>query len=325
MAIMSFNAASYLFSSLNSDEVVSRSFPASTRHFLATGYTRKLTDFGIFLINAFIVAILLPKQQNLVSSHPWSDLNARQFQTIQIRNDSNKNHVCKIIWFTAIGTVLSVTSYPLLILIKSKSIGFILLVLFYKCTTAILATAEALPFVARIYLISFYFRIRIKKLKALLHFNLITCNKSSLKNILIAHNTLCKDIATFSKKWKVFYFLALFSMIPISLIMLHSLLFGDLPYSLIFPAIMAFLISSGFVFVISYLLAQVSYRIHCLKKTFFKIIFNVSIKKVLKAREWLKFMSTLERMSTPNRKIGFTCLTIFTVTYAALMKVSQFI
>lgn len=319
LVIIGINVLTFLFSVIESDYFVGHYLPASTLHFMLSGFTRKILDFSAFLANLFVFAILIFSQKELLSNSNQQlnkGLNPLQLRRLQRRNQLFKNVFRHVNTLLISGSIICVTL--LIKLLSRKPLLFSIAIEFCFSSTAVFGLPPALALLHQIFAISFYFNLRIKRLKALLNLILLSRKKISIKKLLIDHNHLCRDIARFSKLVKVFYFLALFTMIPISLLMLHSILFGGLPYFLMFPVFAAFLISNAFVFVISYLLAKVSYRVHFQKRAFLKIFIRTLN---MRFRDWVKFTTALEWMSYSNRKIGFNCLSIFTVTYSTLMKV----
>lgn len=173
---------------------------------------------------------------------------------------------------------------------------------------------------AHLYLTFQFFKIRINKLEAIIQISGKSLLRKIFRTILPCHDHICKTIVEFSNFWKIYYFLALVTLIPATLFCLHNALFGDVIWFQTAAFVAAFFGGAGYIFILGLMFSQLSYEIHNTRKCLYYFIFNNNRKIPL--RVWLKGINTLERMSSKSRKIGFTCLTIFTVNYRTFLKVS---
>lgn len=69
----------------------------------------------------------------------------------------------------------------------------------------------------------------------------------------------------------------------------------------------------------SLLFAKISHQLHATRKQILSLILQNGRKISIQ----FKILDCLERMSMPTRKVGFTCLTVYTVTYLSMFKVRR--
>lgn len=227
----------------------------------------------------------------------------------------------EIILATTLGSAISLTALPNY---ERGPLFRILVFLVISIPTFLTCNVILYP-MAHIYATALSFSIRSSKLKNLAVYvsnsGLSGHNLEFLINHVIqSHNILCKHIAGCNKFWKIYYFFVLICEIPASLFCLHCILFGDLFWFQQPVYVGGFFATLGYVFFVGKILAKLSADVHSIRKAVYRmLLFN---KQQIPFKLWVKAMSCLERMSCPNRKIGFSCLTIFTMTYASFAKVS---
>ena len=84
--------------------------------------------------------------------------------------------------------------------------------------------------VSLLYLIFYYFQLRcIKVNKKLLNlYSDVELDNRSAEAVISDHNSICSQIANYNKFWQKHYSGIIFTVIPISLVLLHQVLFEEL-------------------------------------------------------------------------------------------------
>lgn len=77
-----------------------------------------------------------------------------------------------------------------------------------------------------------------------------------------------------------------------------------------------------YVFAIGLMFADIACSLQRTRKHLFKVL-NCNFAKI-QFKDWLKMMSCLERVSSHGKKVGLTCLSLFTVTYTSVLQVTKF-
>lgn len=333
---MSLNAAMYAVSAFNSDEFVSKFIPSAPFHIGIHGYTRKITDIACMLGILLALSNLInynytPNKSGFKlfralkgkTSSSTIGLNPRLFQKLQNRaKDVVK--LCQLAEFitNCVFTIALTLTFAFVLNKTKQSWSFLLLTFGFALTISSLCWHFLLPPLVHLYVTSHYLLLRIQNLKKTLEFFLFieTEIKQKLVSTLLAkHDLVCKDIAKYGKFWKVFYFFVLLFMVPYNLLLLHALLFGDISGIFIPCYLAVFLTSAVYIFIIGMYFAKLSHQVHATRKNVYKILQKCIRNQRLS--QWSKLMSCVERLSNPKRPVGFTCLTIFTVTYASFFKV----
>lgn len=134
------------------------------------------------------------------------------------------------------------------------------------------------------------------------------------------HDAICRQIDFYHVRWTHFYFFALLFMIPFNLFMLHTLLFSsDILWFHVGGYSGGVFSSALYIFYIGKSFAKHCFRLYRTRPAIYRMV-RVNSNRI-PLNNWIKAMSTLERLAAKERKIGFTCLKIFTVTYGTFFKV----
>lgn len=329
----------YLISALADDHFVGNNLPTIIYHLTIRGNSRRMTDFSVSLQTYLVISIILlfigydhnnsgfeiiNALEGRISATAIQ-LNSYRFDQLQMKSRKAFQLCQTFVTLSAICACFCGAVIPSFIIFPAsdKPIWLLVLIQLIACLIIIFGLKFISPPIAHLYTTVYYFGLRIKQLEALLHFlSIMQVSKTgnqTIRKLFHSHNSLCNDIARHSQFWKVFYFLSLVFTLPANICFLHPLLFGNLPYFIIGGYIVGFIVGAVYLFIIGFRFAQISYRVHKLKVPYLKVMIT-NFNKVSFTKR-IKFLTCLERMSSSNRKIGFTCLTIFTVTYSSLFKV----
>lgn len=202
--------------------------------------------------------------------------------------------------------------------------------LFLTLAIAIIIAALFFSFILNpvfnIFTISKYFLIRIKKIRILCDFIIFYRKGIGIKKLIASHNSVCADIALYNRAWKEFYFLALIFSLPYSLLMLHPILFGNLHFTIYSGYVVVYGVTALYIFFTGFVMARVSHHLHDTRKRIHRVLLQTRRMPAGSLNAfctWLDVINCLERMSSPNRKVGFTCLTLFTIAYPQMVKVNS--
>lgn len=333
-------SAVHFISSLCDDEFVFEYLPSIVYPLGLRGFSRKITEFAICLANAFCIAVILlfssPKTKRditwqldplmnieFVNSFSKLKLDTIQLKKLKARIVSVKKLAKISVILGTASVTFSSTVIPVLFIFPNypKPIWFQFFVIASISPVSLIAINLFINQIAAIYTAIYYFRLRIKKvdnfLKLMKAFRKL--NKQILSRFLTMHSSVCKDIVFSNQIWKIFYFCSLIFLLPSNLFFLHTMLFGNMPYFVFIGTTAAIIITAVYIFAISFWLADVSFSVHKLRiKTYYLLVNN---NQNLSLRSWIKLITCFERMSVKNKKIGFTCLSIFTITYTSVFKV----
>lgn len=340
LILLLFFVANIVVSSIsvvNSDEFVKNNFPAMPVYFGVSSFARKLSDLVIVFGCSFSVSIiahynfsrhgkkgfkifkalksLLPAEE--VRLNLWQ-LKKLQFKTRKLVKLCNYFQI-----FTNISINLIVAAPIFMIQNESKKQFFMILASQFFCTAmCMLCIHFFIPPLVHLYVVSHYFRFRIKQVKLLANVieSISLANPKSFKvsalKLLSTHNALCQEVAEYNKFWNLFYFFALLFMIPYNISLLYCLLFGNLKSHMIAGYSAIFTFSAAYIFIVGSLFANIAYRVFQSRKQLNRIMKNCNC---LTVSTWLKIINSLERIGT--RKVAFTCGGIYFVTYATVFKV----
>lgn len=330
LILLSF-AVFYLSAAISDDEFAGRYTPTLFYHLSIRGFSRKISDFASFCAFCFCLVIQLLYFKTSLDTNAF-----KLFKSLKngIVPDGIKVRQAKVLQkklFVVIKLCLVLRNLAIFvlgssILLSLKSRYSFLSLILSLLIIAIIRPLYALllPPIAQIYVTSLYFSYRIQNFRLFLKFRTVlkNLNPQQFKQILIRHNRICEEIANYNSFWKNFYFAALVSMTPINLFMLHGFLFEvNLQIFLFLALIVALLISGFYVFFVGFCFALISYKVHKTKPQLNSLIYKTNY---ISFRTWLNLMNCVERMSCRDKKIGFTCLTLFTVTSASLFKVINY-
>lgn len=325
------NASLYCLSALSDDDFVGKYLPTILYHLTIRGFTRKILDFTAFMtIFLSLASYLLFRNRPPLSI--FNDLSKGEITGLRL-NRKLFAKLCKmygkvmklnrkLIAVSIFGGLLTATIIPAFYIFpfSNNSFGYLVFVQVLFIPLTFLVLDLVLTPSAYLYMTVFYLRLLIQQQKVMLKYSLLMrrAGNGAIKELLQSHGCLCKDIACHNKTWNRFYFFALFTMLPSSLFSFHSIFFGEVPHFILFGLFVAAFISTAYVFVVSTWLASVSCKFHQLKNSFFKLLVCKGGK--MSIRLSINVLNCYESLAS-KKKIGFTCLSLFTVTYSALFKV----
>ena len=146
------------------------------------------------------------------------------------------------------------------------------------------------------------------------------------KNIvkyISSHHKLINRVYILSDFWKDFNLIMILVVFPINLIMMHQLLFEEANIFLQVLYVLGSMITYFTLFLIQFLFASISLKIHKMHKTlpYFQWLLN--------GREFslnfkLKLLMYFERLNTNNKRIGFSIGSLAVTTFPLFAKVRQF-
>lgn len=343
LAIM---AILYFTSALLDDEIVKSYIPTVPYRCMIRGYSRKIAEIGVSLLVVFSMSILIFYRFNnntrglkifksIKSLMPFADccLNCSQFEKLRRITSRVLKFSSQLEMVVQVSVLFNILM-PTLVLPQESLWQYLLLSIgqLMSCPMALLHNYYIMTPLTHLYIINTYFKIRIRKLilmtKIIIDFrkqlivrsNLRISFAKLLKRLLESHNSVCYDIAVYSDFWKVFYFLALLFMIPNNLFFLHVTLFGNQPLLLKGGFFVIFLMGFGYIFIVGLMFANASYHIERTRIHLGKLL--LLHQQLMSFRQWIQLMNCIDRVSTKTRPVGFTCLTIFTVTNASVFKVA---
>lgn len=333
MVLVTLNVAVFVTSAFNNDETV-KNWPAIVYHVGVTKTARKYTDMicalSFFLIvptmylynfvdidNKSLIFFRILKGQ--FSPKTWS-LDASEFRHLVSKTRKFFNFLNLIIFEStlafAFAAAVSLTALPH----YDQSAIFRLGVFFFFMAPCYVACKIYYYPLGHIYATAISFSIRTRKIAMLATVAASMKNVSChvIHHVLRKHDKVCQQIAVCAIFWKTYYFVVLICAIPANLFSLHCFFFGNVFWYQKVAYFGSFLSHGFYIFLVGTNLARVSYDVHSTRKAIYSMTRSHLCR--MNTRLWLKAMACLERMAS-NRKIGFTCLTIFTVTYATFAKV----
>lgn len=330
-----FSGLLYMISGFCSDHTV-RYLPVITHYCGLTKTVRFLTDFLIALAHLFCSVtyhsyyfsknhkafLLFKVLKGKIRPHKigisFSDLKHLQTKCTKAMR------FCVIIkWITQISMLVSTALAAVFLGPKPTSLyGLVAWVTFNTPTMVNLRLMIYLT--GHLYITSHYFIKRINNLKAtiMLTQHIIKSTKIPVlrvKKILCRHNEICNDIAAYNKFWRKLYFLTVAFLTPYNMLLLFCILFGNIHWMLLSAYVTTFINSWFYIFVVGVLFAKICCYVQQTHNLILKLTKLSSLNGNLVL--WLNALSCCERMASPIRKIGFTCATIFTVTYATFFRV----
>lgn len=269
--------AVYLISAISDDDFVSLYVPSIFYHVTIRGHTRRNSDICACIIVLFtfakIIIYVFSKTQtgfdlfralkNEIDAREIR-LDVEELRLLQKKYGLIKKSVMiseialQVCCFAAmIGPIL--LFFPA----SNQSFGFLFLVDAIAMPAFLIVFHNLFQPITHLLITSYYFTLRIRKQifyqKTFIQFGKI---KSKAVNKLVTnHHEICRDIARYSQFWKVFYFLALISMIPLSGLVLQYLLFGTMAKIFIAGYFAVYAFTVIYVFVIGMSLARISHQL----------------------------------------------------------------
>lgn len=133
------------------------------------------------------------------------------------------------------------------------------------------------------------------------------------------HNDFCRLTYEYNRFWSKIYFIIFFTMLPISLIMIHTIFFEqtDLGHKLLFTISTLMIVINCFA--IQFILAYMSKQIHKGTKDLARLQWYLK-GWPFRVNNKLKLMTYFERLSA-NKKIGLTLGPTVTVTFNVFAQV----
>ena len=177
-----------------------------------------------------------------------------------------------------------------------------------------------------LYLIIYFLSIKTDKLKEKL-INLSNSGFNSndiLKNteqLVTEHNAICKQIMIYNKFWSKYLLYLLMTFIPVNLLMLNQMLFKNLNIYLYYYFGFLVIVTWIIIFFLSYCLSTITKKIHTTGKILYKLQFCAERTNLYDSKTKIKLLIAIERMITPNIRVGFSVGPLFVMTYAMLMRV----
>ena len=137
----------------------------------------------------------------------------------------------------------------------------------------------------------------------------------ALESYLSEHDYLCKQVTIFNNYWQHVYLLFLMTIVPLSLIILHQLLFANYNSFQNAFILMSLLCAYTILFGVQYFLAQFSVKIHKMYRKLSRIQWSLN-----GLRFKLKLLNRFERLSG-RKKIGISIGSLIIITFPVLSKV----
>ena len=140
-----------------------------------------------------------------------------------------------------------------------------------------------------------------------------------LTQYLYDNNEICRLFLTYNKFWKKPYFTQFLTMVPLSLIWLHTIMFERVSMEAKYYIAFVTLVTVMGIFVIIYFLAYLSKQVHKSTKLLAQVQWNVK-GWPFRLSTKLKLMAYFERLSA-YKKIGFTLGPTVTITFPVFAQV----
>ena len=200
---------------------------------------------------------------------------------------------------------------------------FLLAFVFQMITvlTTCLLFMDALVSAAIFLVVTYYFRLKINSINNLL-VNVSVNNRylvPIINKYITDHDAFCNTIQKFNNFFKDLYLVFIITVFPVSLIVLHSVLFEELLYFLR----LFYVVTLVFVFVclvgIQFLLASNSTRTHKMCKKLSRLQWRIN-GDVFRIRFKLKLLQCFERLSS-DRKLGASIGPLGVMTFPLFYKV----
>ena len=125
----------------------------------------------------------------------------------------------------------------------------------------------------------------------------------AVKSFTQEHNLYCSHLKAVNDFWKSLFLMFIVTMIPINLIVMHQLLFEDIPLQLRLFYIICMIISDGLLFGVQYAFAQLSVKIHSMYAKLSRLQWCL---KGSRMRIKIKLIMCFERLSSTKHRIGIT-------------------
>jgi hypothetical protein len=136
-------------------------------------------------------------------------------------------------------------------------------------------------------------------------------HERKLDNLISSHNQICSTIKYYNQFCSKYYFIAFISVIPLSLIIVITIMSNDSIF-LNFLFCNFCILSWLFIFFISFMSARVTKAIHSSHEALAQLQWHLNVDLLhLK----IKLESTFERTIEKNRIIGFSVLDLFTLNF----------
>ena len=124
------------------------------------------------------------------------------------------------------------------------------------------------------------------------------------------HNRLCIKLNNLNQFWKNIWLLLLLTSFPATLALLHQVLFEDLDLILRIIFILTILTFYSVIFIVQYLLASLSAKMHKMCKTLSRIQWTLK-----GLRHKLKVLTYFERLSSSQRRLGISIGSMAAITF----------
>ena len=126
----------------------------------------------------------------------------------------------------------------------------------------------------------------------------------SIKQFILDHNKFCQTLNDYNRFWSQIYLWVVLTMLPINLMLLHTVLFEPMP--IISRLIIALLIiaCSFVIFIIQFAIADISRQIHKTSVKLSQIQWRLN-GWLFRTNNKIKLMAYFERLSS-NKKIGIS-------------------
>ena len=134
-----------------------------------------------------------------------------------------------------------------------------------------------------------------------------------VERFTIEHNNVCCKMSKFSRFWKDIYLAAIFILCPITLIILHLVLFESMNIFITIMYVIILIDSYAALIVVQYVVASISHKMHKQCKLLARIqwLFDRNNSSL---RFKLKTQTYFERLSSKKR-IGFSIGTLVVITF----------
>lgn len=307
-------------------------FPTSIYHAGITDPARYFSDIIVALLFLFAIKIRITycynvnkEQQALALFRALKEqMSAKSIclteeELIRIKAKFEKTiRLCVIVKLVTQFTMIFSSAISVFMFGSTQTVPFLLLTwVIFVASTGILWETVIYP-LGHLYIVSYYFETRINKLAFLANY-MLSARRSQrfpfhLLNIYLRrHNRICADILKYATFWRSIYFFTLILVVPSNLFLVHCIFFGGLKWTHISAYISTAILTAVYIFAIGKFFASINYRIEQTKQPLLKLA-RIAVEHQ-RFRLWVKTMACLERMISPYMQVGFTCLTIFTVTY----------
>ena len=151
--------------------------------------------------------------------------------------------------------------------------------------------------------------------------NRFLCHRE-LRQFMSDHNEICRLFFIYNRFWSKPYFTLILTMIPVSLISLHTIFFEEIDEHVEFFMTLITILLVMSLFMLQYLYAYITKKVHKNTKLFAKLQWKLKGWPFRLATK-LKLMAYFERLSA-NKKIGLTLGPTVTLTFPVFSQVLIF-